>query len=96
MTRKPIFMQMSSCKSTKEQREQVPGKTTEMIWYRVYFVIVLDLIERVGAHLEASSMTAVEGSIQRTVRLLIYLLIPQVFIECQSPGHSTKYQRCQE
>lgn len=57
-----------------------PGKTAEAIGCRVYFVIVSDFIERVGPHLEASFMTAVEGSMQRTVRLFIYLLIPQAFI----------------
>lgn len=66
---------MFLCKSTKEQGEQVVSKATEMIWCMACFLLVLYLIQRVGAHLEAWSLTAEEGSMQRRVRLLIYLLV---------------------
>lgn len=75
VTTEPIFMQVFSCKSTKEQREQVVRRAAEMVCHRACFLFVFYLIQRVGAYLEAWYVTAEEGSIQRRVRLFIYLLI---------------------
>lgn len=44
VTKEPVFMQMFPCRSTKEQREQVMSKATEIIWCRACFLFVLYLI----------------------------------------------------
>lgn len=44
VTTEPIFMQMFSCKSTKEQREQVVRRAVEMVCHRACFLFVFYLI----------------------------------------------------
>ena len=75
VTAEPVFRQMFSCRSTKEQRERVVRKAAEMTWRRACVLFVFCLIQRVGAYLEAWFVTAEEGCSQRRLRLFIYLLI---------------------